>query len=195
MTRSHAGWVALVLLVATPSLQVRAAGDPQSAWWDRLQALCGQAFAGELIRAPAGDDTFRNQPVVMHVRSCTPTQVRIPLVVGQDRSRTWVLSRDTAGITLRHDHRREDGQPDAVTRYGGVTSNAGSADAQLFPADDLTAQVIPGSGQRSVWLMEIQDGRFVYAANRVGTDRGFQVDFDLTQPVAPPPAPWGWAGD
>ena len=43
------------------------------------------------------------------------------------------------------------------------------------------------------WLMEIHPGeRFVYAANRVGTERGFQVDFDLASPVPAPAAPWGW---
>jgi len=41
--------------------------------------------------------------------------------------------------------------------------------------------------------MEIEPGRrFVYAANRVGTDRALRIAFDLTQPVAAPDAPWGW---
>ncbi len=179
-------------------LGVFAAGDAQAtpdatAWWERLQALCGNAYAGTLVRAPEGDDTFRDKRVVMHVRDCSETRVRIPLVVDDDRSRTWILSRTAGGIELKHDHRNADGQPDAVTRYGGTTSNAGSADTQMFPADAQTREVIPGSGQRSVWLIELHPGeRFVYAANRVGTERGFRVDFDLTRPVPAPEAPWGW---
>ncbi len=63
----------------------------------------------------------------------------------------------------------------------------------MFPADDDTARVIPGNGQRSVWLVEIHPGeRLVYAANRIGTERGFQIDFDLTTPVTTPEALWGW---
>lgn len=166
-----------------------AAGD----WWQRLQSLCGHAYAGELIRAPAGDDTFRDRRVVMHVRDCTEDRVRVPLAVDDDYSRTWVFTRSADGIELRHDHRRRDGSPDAMTLYGGRTSNMGSADTQMFPADDKTRDVIPGSGLRSVWLVEIHPGeRFVYAANRVGTERGFQVDFDLSQTVDAPDAPWGW---
>lgn len=168
------------------------AGDADD-WWRALQALCGNAYAGTLVRAPEGDDTFRDRRVVMHVRDCSETRVRIPLVVGDDRSRSWVFTRTPAGIELKHDHRQADGTPDAVTLYGGITSNAGSADTQMFPADAQTRAVIPGSGLRSAWLVEIHAGaRFVYAANRVGTDRGFQVDFDLTRPVAAPEAPWGW---
>ncbi len=168
------------------------AGDADD-WWRALQSLCGNAYAGALIRAPEGDDTFRDRHVVMHVRDCSATRVRIPLVVDDDRSRTWVFTCTPAGIELRHDHRHADGTPDAVTMYGGTTSNAGSAETQMFLADAHTRDVIPGSGLRSAWLVEIHpDARFVYAANRVGTDRGFQVDFDLARPVPAPEAPWGW---
>lgn len=162
-------------------------------WWQQLQALCGKAYVGTLVRAPDGDDTFRDKRVVMHVRDCSDDRVRIPLVVDADRSRTWVFTRTPAGIELKHDHRHADGTPDTVTMYGGTTSNAGSADTQMFPADAQTRAVIPGSGLRSAWLVEVHPGtRFVYAANRVGTERGFQVDFDLTRPVPAPEAQWGW---
>ena len=138
-------------------------------------------------------EDFRGKRVVMHVRDCSPQRIRIPLVVDQDRSRTWVLTRRGDRIELKHDHRHEDGRPEAMTMYGGTSTNAGSADTQMFPADDQTRDAIPGSGLRSAWLIEVHPGeRFVYAANRVGTERGFQVDFDLTRPVQAPPAPWGW---
>lgn len=167
--------------------------DTQAAWWARLQGLCGQAFEGRLVRAPADDTTFRDRRAVMHVRDCTADRVRIPLVIDEDRSRTWIFTREAGRIVFRHDHRHADGTPEAMTMYGGITSNIGSADTQMFPADDLTRAAIPGSGLRSVWLVEIHPGeRFVYAANRVGTERGFQVDFGLDSPVEAPPAPWGW---
>lgn len=166
----------------------------QQQWWDALQTLCGKAFEGTLIRAPEADNTFRDARTVMHVRDCSDTRVRIPLAIGDNLSRTWVFTREGDRIVFRHDHRHPDGTPEAMTEYGGITSNAGSADVQMFPADDITVAAIPGSGQRSVWLVEIHPGeRFVYAANRVGTERGFQVDFDLGKPVAAPPAPWGWS--
>lgn len=178
-----------VALIWTSTIR---AGDVED-WWTGLQSLCGQAFEGSLIRAPADDTTFRGRRVIMHVRDCSEGRVRIPLVINDDRSRTWVFTRHGDRIELRHDHRHEDGSPDAVTMYGGYTVNGGSSDTQMFPADDITRRVISGTGLRSVWLVEVHPGqRFVYAANRVGTERGFQVDFDLTAPVEPPPAPWGW---
>lgn len=192
---SRTVWMALIMAAGVPASATEVArdGDPAEAWWQRLQTLCGQAYQGRLVRAPAEDATFRERRVVMHVRDCTAQQVRIPLVIDDDRSRTWIFRRVAGGIEFRHDHRHADGSPDAMTLYGGITSNAGSADTQMFPADDQTARVIPGSGQRSVWLVEIHPGeRFVYAANRVGTERGFQVDFDLATPAQVPEAPWGW---
>ncbi|MCK9490026.1 MAG: hypothetical protein M0Q42_11680 [Xanthomonadales bacterium] len=188
----------LALLVSLPLAaekadQNSADAGHQQAWWTSLQNLCGQAFAGQLVRAPADDATFRDREVRMHLRHCDSHQVRIALVIDDDRSRTWIFSRDDDGIAFAHDHRQPDGTPEAVSDYGGRTVNAGSADSQMFPADDHTRRVIAGSGLRSVWLVEIHPGqRFVYAANRVGTERGFQVDFDLSQPVPSPPAPWGW---
>lgn len=182
-----------ILLLSAGMVSATSNADDAAAWWERLQALCGNAYEGRLIRAPEGDTTFRDKRVVMHVRDCSAERVRIPLVVDGDRSRTWVLTWTQSGIQLKHDHRHEDGTPDTVTMYGGTTSNAGSADTQMFPADDETRRVIPGSGQRSAWLIEIHPGeRFVYAANRVGTERGFQVDFDLARTVSTPEAPWGW---
>jgi len=193
MSRTLVAAVALFLAVAGRPAGGADGGSPQQAWWDRLQALCGQAFEGRLVRAPDDDTTFRGRRAVMHVRDCSAQQVRVPLVIDDDRSRTWVFRREGGRIELRHDHRHEDGTPDAVTRYGGYTVNAGSADTQMFPADDRTRAAIPGSGLRSVWLVEIHPGeRLVYAANRVGTERGFQVDFDLGRPVEAPPPPWGW---
>lgn len=182
-----------ILLLSAGMASATGNADDAAAWWQRLQALCGNAYEGRLIRAPEGDTTFRDKRVVMHVRDCSAERVRIPLMVDGDRSRTWVLTWTESGIQLKHDHRHEDGTPDTVTMYGGTTSNAGSADTQMFPADDETRRVIPGSGQRSAWLIEIHPGeRFVYAANRVGTERGFQVDFDLGRTVSTPEAPWGW---
>jgi hypothetical protein len=43
----------------------------------------------------------------------------------------------------------------------------------------------------NTWAMEIEAGqRFLYELARP-SGRLFQVEFDLTQPVPIPPAPWG----
>ena len=165
--------------------------DAQGRFWTALQSLCGRAFRGRLTEGNASDSTFRREELVMHVRECTPGEIRIPFHAGADRSRTWIVSRTAPGLRLKHDHRHADGSEDRITQYGGDTRDAGSASRQEFHADAHTAELIPAA-RTNVWTMELVPGeRFAYALRREGTDRRFRVEFDLGAPVAPPPAPWG----
>ena len=162
-----------------------------------IARLCGQAFAGRVrVDTPATpDDAFAGKPLVMHVRECDGAETRIPFHVGDDRSRTWVLTRTPDGLRLKHDHRHADGSPDAVTMYGGDTSEAGSATRQAFPVDAESVAMFRAEGLAAsvtnTWAMEIVPGRtFVYELSRPG-GRLFQVEFDLTRPVDAPPPAWG----
>ena len=175
-----------------------AGGTPQDAFLANLRALCGQAFAGRvLVDVPAapGNNAFAGKPLVMHVRECGESAIRIPFHVGDDRSRTWVLTRTANGLRLKHDHRHADGSDDAVTMYGGDTVAAGSATRQAFPVDAESVAMFRREGLdasvANTWAMEIQPGkRFVYELSRPG-GRLFQVGFDLSRPVQAPPPPWG----
>ena len=161
-------------------------------FWRRLQALCGGAFEGKAVAAPPGDTTFVGKRLVMHVRECKPGEIRIPFHVGEDRSRTWVITRLADGFRLKHDHRQADGSPDARTDYGGHTApNTGTAGTQAFPADIQTSSLVPGANA-NVWTIHVEPGvRFAYSLDRQGTDRRFRIEFDLSKPVPPPPPPWG----
>lgn len=166
---------------------------PQDAFWGSLSAYCGQAFAGRLTDGNESDSVMRRSTLVMHVRSCSDSIIRVPFHVGADRSRTWVFTRTSEGLRLKHDHRHEDGSEDAVTQYGGDTRDAGTETRQEFPADAHTATVVPAA-RANTWTVEIVPGeRFVYALRREGTDRRVRVEFDLAAPVALPPDPWGAA--
>jgi hypothetical protein len=166
---------------------------PHDEFWANVQKLCGRAYAGRLAEGSAPADTiFQGHELVMHVRQCSDREIRIPFHVGDDHSRTWVLTRLEHGLRLKHDHRHEDGSEDEVTQYGGDTRAEGTAQRQEFPADDFTAQLVPVAAT-NVWTIEIVPGsRFVYALRREGTDRRVRVEFDLTQEVEAPPAPWGY---
>src|SRR5690606_497864 len=99
-----------------------------------------------------------------------------------------------SGLRLKHDHRHEDGTPDATTMYGGDTRDAGSVQRQSFPVDAESVALFQREGLSAsldnTWAMELEAGkRFVYELSRPG-GRMFQVEFDLTTPVALPPAPW-----
>lgn len=139
------------------------------------------------------DSILARERLVMEVRSCTEEEIRIPFHVGEDRSRTWVLSRSDSGFRLVHDHRHEDGSADAITGYGGSAEGRETATRLEFPADQYTADLVPAA-RTNVWALElVPPGLFAYELRRVGTDRRIRVEFDLTAPVEAPGPPWGEA--
>ena len=159
-------------------------------FWNTLKSHCGNAYEGTL-EIPEDDEAFGGKRLVMHVRSCTENEIKIPFYVGDDKSRTWIFTLNEGIISLKHDHRHEDGTMDAVNFYGGTASNQGKADIQFFPADALTQSLIPDAAT-NVWWITIDDTSFTYNLRRLGTDRVFKVVMDLTQPIQIPEAPWGW---
>ncbi|MGP1351769.1 MAG: hypothetical protein ACTS1Z_00460 [Parasphingopyxis sp.] len=171
--------------------------DPQVEFLERLSELCGQAFAGELVSDNEADADIAGQPLVMHVAECAPDQIRIPFHVGDDRSRTWVLTDTGTGILLKHDHRHEDGSEDTVTQYGGETGDPGTATRQEFPVDDESIALFEREGLSAsvtnVWAMEVDETRFAYELRRPPgeNERFFRAEFDLTEPVETPPPAWG----
>jgi hypothetical protein len=184
---------ALAACASTPAVPE----SPQSQFFERIAALCGQAFEGRVAvdsPAPTGSDPFATHPLVMHVRECSEREIRIPFHVGGDRSRTWVITRTGAGLRLKHDHRHADGSEDVLTQYGGDTVTSGTMARQEFPVDAESRALFTREGRTvsnmNTWAVEIEPGRvFVYELAR--PQRLFRVEFDLTRPVAPPPAPWG----
>lgn len=180
-----------------PPELVAADQAPADAFLASLAGYCNQAFAGRVVadRPASPDDSFAGKALVMHVRDCSATEIRIPFHVGDDHSRTWVLTRTAAGLRLKHDHRHADGSPDKVTMYGGSTAGPGTAQRQQFPVDSESVAMFGREGLaasvRNTWAMEIGPGqRFLYELTRPD-GRLFQVEFDLSTPVARPPPAWG----
>lgn len=168
--------------------------SPQDTFFANLSALCGNAYAGRVVTTDAADASFASQPLVMHVRDCSASEIRVPFNVGENRSRTWVITRTGEGLRLKHDHRHEDGSEDALTQYGGDSAGAGAQTRQDFPADAYSQRLfrannIPASAE-NIWSVEIEPGHaFAYQLQR--PNRYFRVEFDLTAPVETPPPPWG----
>lgn len=180
-------------LIAVSTITVHAqAQSPNAVFWSELQKLCGKAFAGSVAAAPADDTTFKDKTLVMHVRSCEKERIRIPFIVGDDRSRTWVLTQQNDRIVLRHDHRHKDGTPDRVTMYGGSTTSVGMPARQMFPADQETVNTIPAAATNVWWIDLVPGEHFTYNLRRMGSERYFSIKFDLKTPISAPEAPWGW---
>jgi hypothetical protein len=173
-----------------------AQASEQDEFWTALTALCGQAFAGEMTGfSRPSDNGWLDREVIIHIRECSDHEIRIPLHVGENRSRTWVLTRiDDGGLRLKHDHRHEDGSEDEVTWYGGHTTDPGRTWRQTFPVDDYSKALFLSNGLDvsvgNFWSMEVHGNeKFAYELVRAG--RLFRAEFDLTRPVEAPPAPWG----
>lgn len=183
----------LACLIAASTTTVQAQAEPANVvFWKELQKLCGKAFNGAVAAAPADDTTFKDKTLVMHVRSCEKDRIRIPFVVGEDRSRTWVLTQKADRILLKHDHRHQDGTPDRVTMYGGLTTSIGMPTRQMFPADQETVDTIPAAATNVWWIDLVPGEHFTYNLRRMGSERYFSIKFDLKTPIKPPEAPWGW---
>lgn len=184
----------IVLLFSLLVAPMLTAAEPtaRDAFWHNLRALCGQAFAGRMVEGTAASDAaFVGRPMVMHVRACGEVRIEISFQVGDNRSRTWIITRTADGLRLKHDHRHEDGTEDEVTQYGGDTRTEGSATRQDFDADQYTANLIPAAAT-NIWSMILEPGKsFAYGLRREPEDRRFRVEYDLSRPVPLPPAPWG----
>lgn len=164
--------------------------DPQLVYWDALESLCGKAFEGRLVESAAADEPFEDGRLVMDVGDCDVAEVRIHVSVGDDRSRTWVISTTAAGLRLTHDRRRADGTEGETSGYGGDTRDPGEATVQDFHAARRTGE--RSRAEASVWTVEIHlDSLFVYAHRREGSDGRLRLEFDLHEPVDAPPSSWG----
>ena len=212
--------LALPLAACATSSSPRALPAPQEAFWDALQSHCGKAYEGRMASKDARDATFPQRRLVAHWAECDEDRVAIAFhTLGSgpadepvwDRSRTWIISRQfmengaravPVGMELKHDHRHEDGEPDAVTFYGGLTQDKGTARAQDFPVDGYSIALFDdnglGTSLTNVWRVEVDpagedEARFAYQLTRRNDPtRLFRVEFDASDPVAPPPPAWGW---
>jgi hypothetical protein len=194
---SVVGFAGLVAVLVSPGPSPAQTANDTGRFFANLATLCGKAFAGKIVAnepTSAAADPFEGKALVFHVRRCSKDRLEVPFHVGEDRSRTWVLTFRGEALSLKHDHRHKDGTPDELTMYGGLTAKPGTAVRQEFPADletkDLFTRLNLPVSIPNVWAMELEPGkRFVYELARPG--RLFRVEFDLSREVPPPPAPWG----
>ena len=173
--------MALLALLLAGCATPRPVG-PQEAFLEKLLLLCGQTLEGRIVSPPvAADADFAGKRLLAHVRDCSPTEFRIPFHVGEDRSRTWVITRTPTGLTLKHDHRHEDGTEDKLSQYGGDTVSPGSPRRQEFPADqfsrDLFMREDRAASVANVWALETAPGFLAYELRRPG--RFFRVEFRI----------------
>lgn len=158
------------------------ATSPQEQFFQNLSTLCDKIYSGSVISTDPQDEEWRKEVLIITPGNCTETSLSIPLAVGEDTSRIWVITKTDTGLRLKHDHRHKDGTPDAVTQYGGDTQDRGTPTRQSFPVDDYSVALFEKEGLSAsvtnVWSVEITPGeRFAYELSREG--RFFRAEFNL----------------
>ena len=181
-------------LILTACARVAPADLSAGAFLEKFAPYCGQAYQGQIVSDDPEDEAWRSETVIAELETCTDENLRIPVYVGDDFSRTWLIGlNDDGRLALRHQHLHEDGTPDAITMYGGKSSGASDATRQVFPADRKTmdlfeAQDIPES-KANIWAMEIDPDAQMLAYELKRPNRYFRIEFDLSKPVEAPARP------
>ena len=176
----------------------RLAVDHSSAQAEFVKAFkpyCGNAYAATIVDDSAPSPDW-DHPLVVHIRDCEDSVVRMPLHVGDDRSRTWVLTLHSGFIDFQHYHLHEDGSPDAVSPYGGQTQSEGTATRQAFPVDQASKTLFLEQGLdvsiTNTWTIEFPDNQTMrYQLSRPG--RLFVLEVDLSESIPLPPPAWGYS--
>ena len=154
----------------------------QQDFLNTLRTLCGAEYTGEVTYTNDPDSEFVGEELRMIIDTCETNMVRIPFHVGENTSRTWVLTfNEQDGLLLKHDHRHPDGTPEDLTMYGGFATDGGTAFRQDFPADEETAEMLPEAAT-NVWTMEIdrEEMTFIYNLTRHDAPR-FRAEFDMSE--------------
>ncbi len=188
-----AGALCLALCACSEDRSIPGENSEPINLFEALLEFCGAAFAGRITSngPPAGD--WAGQSLIMHVRDCSADEIGIAIHAGNDRSRIWVLSRTELGFHLRHDQHHQDGSPLALSGYGGDAWISDRLRIE-FTADahslDLFEQQSLNSSTENIWGLEFYGQWFVY--EWYNPDQYLRMEFDLSNPVETPPAPWGF---
>ena len=119
------------------------------AFFSAISELCGKAFSGTVTVDNDSSDTFANKQLIMHVRRCDDTQLQIPFHVGDDASRTWLITKTVAACRSSTTTGTATAPEDTLTPYGGHTVDAGWAQVQSFPADQYQENCLSNRPYRS----------------------------------------------
>ncbi|TVP43478.1 MAG: hypothetical protein EA350_13560 [Gemmatimonadales bacterium] len=165
----------------------------QEAFWARLLAHCGQAYPGEVSDAtPYYREGVTGRRAVMHVMECSEDRIHIPFHLDDNASRNWIITRADGTLRLKHDHRNPDGSEEEISQYGGDAPVPGLATRQIFPADAHTTRILP-ERHDNFWFFDfVDDETLQYGVHWPTAGHSVRFSFDLSTPVEPPPAPWGY---
>ncbi len=135
--------------------------DARTDFFNNLHQLCGATFTGEASYPENDDHALVGTGLRTYVSECTDSMVRIELFRndGEYWHGAWVLEQREEGLHLFHDHLGDARTMDDLGEgdyhgYGGFANLEGTATRQFFPADEVTAEIIPAAAT-NVWMMDL----------------------------------------
>ena len=145
----------------------------QADFFENLSSLCGETFIGQSTYPEDTSHVLVGTELRTHLSHCDDQMIRIELYRDRDYWHgAWVLEWREKGLHLFHDHlgevrTMEDLGDDDAHGYGGYATDLGSPTRQYFPADDVTAEMLPEAAT-NVWMMELdlENDRFIYYLER-----------------------------
>src|SRR5690606_41053411 len=94
----------LILLFLFINQAVIAQEKPNSKiFLEQFKPFEGQYFEGEIVEGGKEGDGFTGKRLLMQVMSYDDREVKIPFYVGEDKSRTWILT-DRKSTRLNSSH-------------------------------------------------------------------------------------------
>ena len=92
------------LLIMTALLLVSRQVQGGETFFQTLNNLCGHTFIGKMTFPEKGMSDFQGKSLVAKIASCSESQILIPFHVGEDHSRTWILTNEDDGLLFKHQH-------------------------------------------------------------------------------------------
>lgn len=171
--------VKIICLAIAIIMSPVSAQDSENSFFELIKSHCGKTYFGKTVFPTDKKDPFVDKVLKMTVKNCSQSEIRIPFQVGDDTSRTWILTKTEKGLLFKHDHRLPDGSADPVTLYGGFANQSGTDLIQFFPADADTQVLIPAA-KTNVWSLKFdkQRNQFSYYLERNNKPR-YKAIFDL----------------
>lgn len=169
-----------ILIIALVLVAFQANSQDHVEFFKAMSALCGKSFEGVAV-LPTERNPMAGEKLVVFFDSCNENELRMPFHVGENKSRTWIMTLSEEGLLFKHDHRHEDGTPDDVTNYGGWASDKGNPNQQFFPADDFTKELLARNPTQE-WSFELdtENQELHYLLYSRGS-LWFKATFDLSK--------------
>ena len=156
------------------------------AFFSNLSEQCGSTYSGSSTYPEASEE---DHPLVgtelrVEINECSDTHVRMDLIRDGDYWHgAWVVEKREEGLHLFHDHLGEVRTDDELGEedyhgYGGYADDSGGPLTQYFPADEVTAEMIPAASS-NVWMISLQpeDNQLIYYLERNDVPR-FRAVFE-----------------